>query len=264
MRGSAGIIVNSFDALEANVLRAIVDGRCTPGSPPPPIYSVGPIVKETSSAVSKHMCLTWLDSQPKGSVVFLCFGRDGVFFEAQLAEMAKGLEKSGARFLWVVRDPERTRHTMDLDSILPSGFLDRTKDRGLVVERWAPQSEVLSHGSVGGFVTHCGWNSILESLCVGVPMIGWPLYAEQKMTKHSLVHEIGVVLELKMDEPRDGVTVSADELANRVVELMTDSERGKAVRDRVTAMKEAAAAAMSVNGSSHVAVTKLVESFKQG
>ncbi|CAN0891780.1 Anthocyanidin 5,3-O-glucosyltransferase [Linum grandiflorum] len=231
MRGSAGIIVNSFDALEANVLRAIVDGRCTPGSPPPPIYSVGPIVKETSSAVSKHMCLTWLDSQPKGSVVFLCFGRDGVFFEAQLAEMAKGLEKSGARFLWVVRDPE---------------------------------SEVLSHGSVGGFVTHCGWNSILESLCVGVPMIGWPLYAEQKMTKHSLVHEIGVVLELKMDEPRDGVTVSADELANRVVELMTDSERGKAVRDRVTAMKEAAAAAMSVNGSSHVAVTKLVESFKQG
>ncbi|CAN0891779.1 UDP-glycosyltransferase 1, partial [Linum grandiflorum] len=80
----------------------------------------------------------------------------------------------------------------------------------------------------------------------------------------SAVRVAGVVLELKMDEPRDGVTVSADELANRVVELMTDSERGKAVRDRVTAMKEAAAAAMSVNGSSHVAVTKLVESFKQG
>ncbi|KAB2598702.1 anthocyanidin 5,3-O-glucosyltransferase-like [Pyrus ussuriensis x Pyrus communis] len=86
--------------------------------------------------------------------------------------------------LWVVRNPtQNDQPERSLDEILPNGFLERTKDRGLVVWKWAPQMDVLSHDSVGWFVTHCGWNSVLELLSAGVPMAGWPLYAEQEMTR---------------------------------------------------------------------------------
>ncbi|KAL0318075.1 UNVERIFIED_CONTAM: UDP-glycosyltransferase 88A1 [Sesamum angustifolium] len=107
----------------------------------------------------------------------------GLFSAAQLKEIAVGLERSGQRFLWVVRSPPSDDKSKlylrppepDLDSLLPAGFLDRTKDRGLVLKSWAPQVAVLNHESVGGFVTHCGWNSVLESVCAAVPMVAWPL-----------------------------------------------------------------------------------------
>ncbi|CAN1283062.1 Isoflavone 7-O-glucosyltransferase 1 [Linum perenne] len=183
----------------------------------------------------------------------------GVFSRAQITEIAIGLERSGARFLWVVRSPAPGE--ADLDPILPEGFLERTEEKGLVVKSWAPQMEVLNHESVGGFVTHCGWNSVLESVCAGVPMVGWPIYAEQKMNRHFLVRDIGVVMEL-IESEEDGM-VSAGELEKRVVELMSvDSVKGKAVRERVRAMKEGAAAAMSDGGSSVAAIKKFVDSFK--
>ncbi|CAN0902875.1 Anthocyanidin 5,3-O-glucosyltransferase [Linum grandiflorum] len=274
MRKSAGVIVNSFELLEHTALRAISDGKCTPTKSPPPIFCVGPIVEEKKKVVEnngnddKHACLTWLDSQPTGSVVFLCFGSMGVFSHGQITAIAVGLEKTGVRFLWVIRNPApgdetggrmSTTKEADLDSILPEGFTERTKERGLVVKSWAPQVEVLNHESVGGFVTHCGWNSVLESLCAGVPMLGWPMYAEQKLNRHFLAREMGVVLKLT-----DGGTVSAVELEKRVVELMSpECEKGKAVRERVKAMKEGAAAAMNDGGSSRLAICKLVDAFKQ-
>ncbi|CAN1847044.1 Isoflavone 7-O-glucosyltransferase 1 [Linum perenne] len=182
----------------------------------------------------------------------------GVFSRAQITEIAIGLERSGARFLWVVRSPAPGGET---GGILPEGFLERTEEKGLVVKSWAPQMEVLNHESVGGFVTHCGWNSVLESVCAGVPMLGWPIYAEQKMNRHFLVRDIGVVMEL-IESEEDGM-VSAGELEKRVVELMSvDSVKGKAVRERVRAMKEGAAAAMSDGGSSVAAIKKFVDSFK--
>ncbi|RVX01854.1 UDP-glycosyltransferase 2 [Vitis vinifera] len=142
-----------------------------------------------------------------------------------------------------------------LDSCLPEGFLERTKDRGYLVKSWAPQVAVLSHDSVGGFVTHCGWNSILESVCAGVPMVAWPLYAEQKMNRVILVEEFKVALPVNQLE-NDFVT--ANELENRVTELM-NSDKGKALRDRVIAMRDGAKAAMREDGSSRLALAKLVE-----
>ena len=113
----------------------------------------------------------------------------------QLREIAIGLGKSGQRFLWVVRDPPSHNLSVsikengepDLDSLFPDGFLERTKERGLVVKLWTPQGEILTHRSVGGFVTHCGWNSILEAVCAGVPLVAWPLYAEQTLNRAVLV-----------------------------------------------------------------------------
>lgn len=132
----------------------------------------------------------------------------------------------------------------------------------MIVESWAPQVEVLSHGSVGGFVTHCGWNSVLEAVCHGVPMLAWPLYAEQRLNRAYLVEEMKLVLSVTMSEEDDGL-VSADELEERVNELMR-SEKGRAIRDRVLAMREAATAALSKGGSSLSALAKLIGSIKAG
>ena len=200
------------------------------------------------------------------SVVFLCFGSLGLFTKEQLWEIATGLEKSGQRFLWVVRNPPSdkksvalsARPNIDLDALLPEGFLDRTKERGLVLKSWAPQVAVLNHPSVGGFVSHCGWNSVLEAVCAGVPLVAWPLYAEQRVNRILLVEEMK--LALPMNESDNGL-VSSAEVEERVLGLM-ESEEGKLIRERAIAMKIAAQAALNEGGSSRVALSKLVESWK--
>ncbi|XAR53603.1 hypothetical protein NMG60_11022219 [Bertholletia excelsa] len=267
MAKSSGILANSFVELEPKAVKAICEGFCTPDMPVPPFYCIGPLIANGGGGGDEHMCLNWLDSQPSRSVVFLCFGSMGRFGAEQLKEMAIGLEQSAQRFLWVVRSPpaeEETSHNLapsepDLESLLPEGFLGRIRERGMVVKSWAPQAAVLSHGSVGGFVTHCGWNSVLEAVCGGVPMLAWPLYAEQKMNKVFLVDEMRVALKL---ETREDGFVSAAELGRRVRELM-ESENGRAVRQRAEAMREAAKAAMGEEGASRLALAKLVESWKQ-
>ncbi|XP_043696217.1 anthocyanidin 5,3-O-glucosyltransferase-like [Telopea speciosissima] len=137
--------------------------------------------------------------------------------------------------------------------------MKRTKDRGMVVKSWAPQVAVLSRESVGGFVTHCGWNSVLEAASAGVPMIAWPLYAEQRMNQVFLVEEMK--LAIPMDDSNDGF-VSSAEIEKRVRQMM-DSEEGKAIRERVMVMRHAAKAAKSEGGSSRVALAELAESWKQ-
>ncbi|KAL6320851.1 hypothetical protein AAG906_008851 [Vitis piasezkii] len=260
MARSSGIIINTFESLEPRAIKAISEGFCVPDAPTPPIFCIGPLVLNSNRAGGggdEHDCLGWLNMQPSRSVVFLSFGSMGLFSSEQLKEIATGLERSGVRFLWVVRMEKLNGETPQpsLDSCLPEGFLERTKDRGYLVKSWAPQVAVLSHDSVGGFVTHCGWNSILESVCAGVPMVAWPLYAEQKMNRVILVEEFKVALPVNQLE-NDFVT--ATELENRVTELM-NSDKGKALRDRVIAMRDGAKAAMREDGSSRLALAKLVE-----
>ncbi|KAK6117658.1 hypothetical protein DH2020_048620 [Rehmannia glutinosa] len=230
MRKSAGLIVNTFDALEFRAMEALANGLCFPDGPTPP---------------------------PTKSVVFLCFGRRGVFSVEQLKEMAIGLENSGYRFLWAVRNPpeKQSSEEPDLEALLPEGFLERNRERGVVLKSWAPQTDVLSHESVGGFVTHCGQCSVLEAVSFGVPMIGWPLYAEQRMNRVFMVEEMKVAV--AVEELEDGF-VTADELEKRIRELM-ESEMGREIRRRVTELKCSAAAAVREGGSSLVALEKLME-----
>ncbi|PWA56117.1 glycosyltransferase UGT88A8 [Artemisia annua] len=257
---AVGIIVNTFESLEPKAIKAVRDGVCVPDGPTPPLYCIGPLVAESGDV--SHECLNWLDLQPSKSVVYLCFGSLGVFKGDQLKEIAKGLEMSGHRFLWVVRSPPSNRKEdrflpppePNLDELLPEGFLDRTRDRGLVVKKWAPQVAVLSHDSVGGFVTHCGWNSVLEAVRAGVPMVAWPLYAEQRFNKNVLVEEMKLALPMYES---DGGMIVATEVEKRVRQLM-DSEDGKLLREVATARKEEAALAMSDGGSSRVALSKLI------
>lgn len=261
MGRSDGILVNSFDALEPNAKDALVKDFCTPNSKTPPVYFLGPLVSESNSkkGATEHECMKWLDLQPAKSVIFLCFGRRGMFSTDQLKEMAVGLENSGHRFLWAVRSPpgnprSPSQEEPDLDTILPKGFLERTNDRGFVLKSWAPQKEVLSHESVAGFVTHCGRSSALESVSFGVPMICWPLYAEQKMQREFLVEGMKVALRLEM--AYNGF-VTAAEIEKQVRELV-ESEKGNQVRRRVAEMKNAAKAAAEKGGSSVVDLEKLI------
>nr|XP_023895378.1 anthocyanidin 5,3-O-glucosyltransferase-like [Quercus suber]POE57456.1 anthocyanidin 5,3-o-glucosyltransferase [Quercus suber] len=260
MAKSNGLLVNTFDLLETKAIKAICGGLCVTDGPTPPIFCIGPLISNTNQDGEEHECLNWLNSQPSRSVVFLCFGSLGSFSEKQLKEIAVGLANSGQRFLWVVRNPPPDKDKdPNLDELLPKGFLERTKGKGFVVKQWAPQVAVLSHDSVGGFVTHCGWNSVLEAVCCGVPMVGWPLYAEQRLNRVVLVEEIKLALGLNDSE--DGF-VSATELEKRVRELM-DSEVGTEVRERVSSLRDEAVAAVKEGGSSHVALAKLAELWRQ-
>ncbi|GMH19633.1 hypothetical protein Nepgr_021474 [Nepenthes gracilis] len=272
MPNCKGFILNTFEKLQERTLKAISDGLCVEAGPTPPVFAVGPLIGGRVKSVGdegggRHECLSWLDSQPSKSVVYLCFGSMGVLPAEQLKEMAIGLEKSMQRFLWVVRSPPteskpapEDKEEPSLESFLPEGFLERVKERGLVVRSWAPQMEVLSHDSVGGFVTHCGWNSVVEAVWNGVPMVAWPLYAEQKLNKVFLVEDVKLALPLKWS--RTGF-VSAAELEERVRELM-DSVGGNEIRERVARMKEAARAAMCDGGSSRVALDRVIELWKGG
>ncbi|KAM0833762.1 hypothetical protein ACQ4PT_064071 [Festuca glaucescens] len=238
-----GVLVNTFESLESRAVQSLRDPLCVPGRTLPPIYCVGPLVGEGAKdgdGAQRNECLAWLDSQPDSSVAFLCFRSKGTLSAEQLKEMAVGLERSGQQFLWSVRTPAGSYDVKkylevcpepDLDALMPEGFLERTKDRGLVVKSWVPQVDMLRHRSTGAFVTHCGWNSMLEAVAAGVPMLCWPLEAEQKKNKVCMTEDLGVTVEL------GGYVagfVKADEVDAKV-RLVIEGEEGRQLRARVVA-----------------------------
>ncbi|CAJ1952970.1 unnamed protein product [Sphenostylis stenocarpa] len=260
MRDSYGVIVNSCDAIEGRVVEAFKEGLME--GPTPPVFCIGPVISSAPCRGDDNGCLSWLDSQPSQSVVFLSFGSMGRFSRRQLREIAIGLEKSEQRFLWVVRsefEEGDSGEPPSLEELLPEGFLKRTEGKGMVVRDWAPQAAILNHDSVGGFVTHCGWNSVLEAVWEGVPMVAWPLYAEQKLNKVILVEEMKVGLGVKGNKEE---LVSSSELCDRVKELM-DSDKGKEIRQKIFKMKISATEAVADGGSSIIALNSLVELWRE-
>ncbi|XP_051225882.1 UDP-glycosyltransferase 88A1 [Lolium perenne] len=261
-----GVLVNTFESLESRAVQSLRDPLCVPGRVLPPVYCVGPLVSEGAKGgdgTERNECLAWLDSQPDRSVVFLCFGSKGTVSAEQLKEIAAGLERSGKRFLWSVRTPAgsqdakkylEVRPEPDLDALMPEGFLERTKDRGLVIKSWAPQVDVLRHRATGAFVTHCGWNSVLEAVSAGVPMLCWPLDAEQKMNKVCMTEDMGVAVEL--DGYMTGF-VKAEEVEAKV-RLVIEDEDGRQLRARVAARKQEAEAALEEGGSSRAAFVQFL------
>ncbi|OEL27675.1 Anthocyanidin 5,3-O-glucosyltransferase [Dichanthelium oligosanthes] len=265
---ASGVLVNTFKWLEARAVKALREGACAPGCPSPPLYCVGQLLAAASSGQAagseRHPCFAWLDAQPDRSVVFLCFGSVGAFSAAQLKELARGLESSGHRFLWVVRSPpqdpsnffeRRQGKEPDLEALLPDGFSGRTRGRGLVVKSWAPQMEVLHHRGTGAFVTHCGWNSTLEGVMAGVPLLCRPQYAEQRLNKVFIVEEmkVGVVV-----DGYDEELVSAEEVEAKA-RLIMESEEGERLRARLATAREKAAEALMDGGPSRLAFDEFLK-----
>ncbi|KAF8409915.1 hypothetical protein HHK36_002434 [Tetracentron sinense] len=263
-----GILVNTCEDLEPVSLRALGELQQIPT---PPVYPVGPlIIEEDSNKPSEIECLTWLDMQPPDSVLFVSFGSGGTLSAEQLTELAWGLELSQQRFIWVARKPAVDAKASGAffnvggehnnpREYLPDGFLKRTHGVGLVVPSWAPQVEVLSHASTGGFLSHCGWNSTLESIVHGVPIVAWPLYAEQRTNATMLVEDVGVAVRAER-EPEKGV-VGREEI-ERVVRLVMDGEEGKAMRSRVKELQKSAVESLNEGGSSYNSLSQVAKEWK--
>lgn len=259
-----GVMVNSFKELEGGAIGALQEEK--PGKPP--VYPVGPLIQmDSCSGDDGTGCLSWLNNQPPGSVLFISFGSGGTLSCDQLHELAFGLEMSEQRFIWVVRSPSDTSANSafftvssktDPFAFLPKGFVDRTKGYGLLVPSWAPQAQILSHRSTGGFLTHCGWNSTLESVVRGVPLIAWPLYAEQKMNAVMLTEDVKVALRPRVSE--NGI-IGRVEIA-KVVKGLMEGEEGKQVRNRMRDLKDAAETVLSPDGSSTRSLAELAQKWK--
>ncbi|CAO2144631.1 unnamed protein product [Urochloa humidicola] len=256
------ILVNSFDAVEpgpAKVLRQPAPGR-------PAVYPIGPLIQADNGKKDDAACrcVEWLDRQPEKSVIFVSFGSGGAVPAEQMRELALGLELSGQRFLWVVRSPSDegavndnyydAESKKDPFAYLPEGFLERTKDVGLVVPSWAPQIKVLAHKATGGFLTHCGWNSVLESLVYGVPMVAWPLYAEQRQNAVMLSEGIGAAIRVPESKGRE-------KIAAAVRELMEGEGKGALVRAKVAELQKAAAEGLKEGGAAAAALAEVVEKW---
>ncbi|XP_075663565.1 UDP-glycosyltransferase 92A1-like [Castanea sativa] len=224
-----------------------------------PVWSIGPLIplaalKNTSSSTSgfsffkqltgkkpgltPEKCIEWLDLHGPDSVVYISFGSQNSIGLAQMMELAIGLEDSGVSFIWVIRPPIG----FDLKSEfkaewLPEGFEERMKQskRGLLVRNWAPQLDILSHKSTGAFLSHCGWNSVLESLSQGVPILGWPMATEQAYNSKMLMEEMGVSVELTRGS--QGIIVGKE--VKRVIVLVLDKEgKGKDMRNKAVEVEK--------------------------
>ncbi|XP_020208604.1 UDP-glycosyltransferase 72B1 [Cajanus cajan] len=262
MVAADGIIINTFLELEPSAVRALGefgDGKIK-------LYPVGPITQKGSSneVDESDKCLRWLDKQPPCSVLYVSFGSGGTLSQQQINELACGLELSCQRFLWVLRAPSNLANSAYLEAakddpfqFLPGGFLERTKEKGLVVPLWAPQVHVLSHNSVGGFLTHCGWNSTLESVQEGVPLITWPLFAEQKMNAVLLNDGLKVALRPKLND--EGI-VEREEIA-KMVKCLMEGEEGKGMYERMRNLKDSASNALK-DGSSAQTLLQLASHWE--
>ncbi|KAM0939439.1 putative hydroquinone glucosyltransferase [Dioscorea sansibarensis] len=230
-----GILVNSFNALECAAVEAFKEDQKIR-----PAYAVGPMVWSSSLAgegdSGAHRCLKWLDEQPKCSVL-IWFGNEP------------------KRFLRVAKSPDEMvtcgtyfgdKNQIDPLSYLPEGFLERNKELGFVVPSWDPQVELLSHVSTGGFLTHHGWNSVLEGIVKGVPLIVWPLHAEQKMNAVFLVDGVKVGLRPRVGE--SGV-VERDEICS-VIKYLFEGEEEERVRAKAREVSGEAARALEDDGTS--------------
>ncbi|CAN1145351.1 Putative UDP-glucose flavonoid 3-O-glucosyltransferase 3 [Linum perenne] len=246
-RKAKGILVNTVKELESHATESLLCGLIKN----PKVYPVGPILNlnsDTWASSASHDVIGWLDQQHESSVVFLCFGSLGAFCGEQVKEIAHVLERSGERFVWSLRRPtgegvqlSNPKDYDDFGEVLPEGFLDRTADVGRVIG-WAPQTAVLAHKATGGFVSHCGTNSMLESLWFGVPMATWPMFADQQLCAFLLVKELGIATEISMGYQvmRVGEIVKADDIERGIRKLMDkDSLSKKKLKEFSDKTKEA-------------------------
>lgn len=245
---ASAVVLNTFDSLEQEVLNGLSSSML------PPVYSIGPLqllLSHVIPAEDKSLepintslwkeeldCLEWLNSKAPNTVVYVNFGSIAVMTSAQLVEFAWGLANSNKTFLWVIR-PDLVYGEK---AVLPAEFEAETRDRGLLAS-WCPQERVLSHPAVGGFLTHSGWNSTIESICGGVPMICWPFFAEQQTNCRYSCREWGIGMEIEGDVKRGEI--------ERLVRELMKGEKGKEMKKRAEEWKKLAEGATS-SSTTHV------------
>ncbi|KAF5444356.1 hypothetical protein F2P56_036841 [Juglans regia] len=265
-RKSFGVIVNSFYELEtayADHYRKVLGRKA---------WHIGPVSLCNKDAEEKalrgskeaftdqHESLKWLDSRQPNSVVYVCFGSVANFSDSQLMEIAMGLEASGQQFIWVVK---KGMNSGGKEEWLPEGFEKRMQDKGLIIRDWAPQVLILDHEAVGGFVTHCGWNSTLEGVAAGVTMVTWPVSAEQFYNEKLVTQilKIGVAVGVQQWIRVVGDSIKKEAIEKAVRQIMV-GEEAEEMRRRAKALAEMARIAVDEGGSSYSDLNASIEELK--
>ncbi|XP_044492722.1 UDP-glycosyltransferase 73C4-like [Mangifera indica] len=265
---SYGLVFNSFQELEE---RYVEDCQKVKGGK---IWCVGPVSlcnkenidkgqRGNKTSIDETQCLKWLNSWPSESVVYACLGTLSRISSLQLMELGLGLEASKRPFIWVIREGA---HSNELEKLLyEEGFERRTKNVGLIIRGWAPQVLILSHPAIGGFLTHCGWNSILEGVSAGLPIITWPILAEQFLNEQFLLQvlrigeKVGASININMgEEEKFGVMVKREEI-RKAIEIVMDKDEGKEKRKKARELGRTAKKAVEEGGSSHWNIKLLIE-----
>ncbi|KAK1376879.1 Glycosyltransferase [Heracleum sosnowskyi] len=195
------------------------------------IVQVGPLVQRPRCQDEDcEIIMNWLNKKEPSSTIFVSFGSEYFLSEEDFQEIAQGLLLANVNFIWVVRFP--VGENIRLAEKLPSGFLEKVGDRGKVVEGWAPQSKILEHSSTGGFVSHCGWNSVNESMYFGVPIIAMPMHLDQPINA-KLVEEIGIGVEVVRDTKGK---LEREEIAAVINHVVVEKD-GEVVRKKAKELK---------------------------
>ncbi|XP_050910518.1 UDP-glycosyltransferase 73C1 isoform X4 [Lathyrus oleraceus] len=274
--GSYGVIVNSFDELESTFVKEYKKVKNDK------VWCIGPVsLSNTDSldkvqrghnnknvSVDEWIHLKWLDSRKPRSVIYACLGSLCNLTLPQLIELGLALEATKRPFIWVIRDGN---HLEELEKwIEESGFEGRINGRGLVIKGWAPQLLILSHPSVGGFLTHCGWNSTIEAICAGVPMVTWPLFADQFLNEILIVQilkvglSIGVKSPMKWGEEEEtSVLVKKEDIERGIERLMDERNESEERKKRIREFGEMAKRAVEKGGSSDSNVTLFIKDIME-
>uniref|UniRef100_A0ACD5WBB6 Uncharacterized protein n=1 Tax=Avena sativa TaxID=4498 RepID=A0ACD5WBB6_AVESA len=237
------VVTNSFQEAEAGAFKLFPDIL-----PIGPLFADGAFQKPVGSFLPEdERCLRWLDARADGSVVYVAFGSMAIFDPRQFQELAEGLELTGRPFLWVVR-PD---FTPGLDMAWLQAFQRRVAGTGMIVS-WCSQQQVLAHRAVACFVSHCGWNSTLEAVRNGVPVLCWPYFCDQFLDRSYVTDVWRTGLAVAPGE--DGV-VAKEEVRGKVDKVIGDA----GFRKRAGWLKDAAAECVGEDGSSYKNFTRFVE-----
>nr|AFJ52945.1 UDP-glycosyltransferase 1 [Linum usitatissimum] len=261
---SFGAVVNSFHELEPGYSEHYkeVVGRKA--------WFIGPLSlsnkdstlekaeRGKTAAIDGHECLRWLDCREPHSVLYICFGSMSDIPNAQLFEIASALEASVQGFIWVVKKENSKEKKGEW---LPEGFEERMEGRGLIIRGWAPQVLILDHQATGGFMTHCGWNSTLEGVVAGVPMVTWPLGAEQFLNGRLVtdVLRVGVGIGPQEWSRNDREIMVGREDIERAVRQVMVGEHAEEMRERAMELKVKAVKGNEEGGSSYSDLKSLLK-----
>uniref|UniRef100_A0A7N0TTN7 Glycosyltransferase n=1 Tax=Kalanchoe fedtschenkoi TaxID=63787 RepID=A0A7N0TTN7_KALFE len=277
-KGSYGVVMNTFQELEPEYVREYEKAK------EKKVWCVGPVslcneersdkfARGNPSSVDENECLRWLDSWEPGAVIYACLGSLCNLPAAHMLELGAGLEASGRPFIWVIRSGGDMGGSKELKEMMAeTGLEGRLKEssRGVVIWGWAPQLLLLSHPAVGGILTHCGWNSSLEGVTAGLPMLTWPLFSEQFYNEKLLVQvlRIGVPIGIERmmnfgkEDEAGGVQVNRERVKEGVEDLMDGGVEGLERRTRAKKLADMAKKVMQEGGSSHANISKLIEDVR--
>ncbi|XP_022144803.1 UDP-glycosyltransferase 73C6-like [Momordica charantia] len=272
---SDGVIFSGFEEMEPEQIAEYRNERKSPEK----VWCVGPVSlcnddkldvaqRGNRASIDVHECVNWMDGQHQSSVVYISLGSLCNVDASQLIELGLGLEASNKPFIWVIRELNLTEEL--LNWLEEYDLVGRTKGRGLVIRGWAPQMMILSHSAIGCFLTHCGWNSSMEGVSAGVPMITWPLFADQMSNGKLIVEILKIGVSVGVDtsvpwgeEEKRGVLVRREKV-REAIEMAMDGEGSEEMRQRCKQLAEKAKRAVQEGGSSNRNLTLLMDHINGG